>query len=249
VSLAAIELEDQVVDVAPLQPPEYDERVLFVGANGTGKTRLEEELLYAGRYRYWTVIDWKGDFHPIGDHARIHLPPWEDKGAWKRDRILYQPQRQDLRTAQAIEAVIGFVFDQAQRAYDYKSGKSRRPRILVVTEAYRLSRARYLQALSDAQVSGRALQLGLWVDSQRPVWIPVELRTEAWRFYTFWLGSTDDEEQVLKYAKGSCTQEDLQRAKQVYSFFEIRRLVDRSGNLQVVARHCPKVALTARSGS
>ncbi len=248
--LAACELEDQrgadQLDVAPLQPPDYEERVLFLGTNGTGKTRLEEELLWAGNYPRWTVVDWKGDFQPIGPHVRTERPPWDDRRSWSQDRVLYQPRTQWDRAAGSIDQVLLWVFAQAQDAYDRKRRRSRRPRVLVVTEAYRLSRTRHIQGLSDCAVSGRALDLGLWLDSQRPVWLPVETRTEAWRWFLFYLSKGKDREEVLDYFSDALTLDDIERAKEQYSFHEVRRTVT-DGYLEVVARHCQKVRLSPRA--
>ena len=65
--------------------------------------------------------------------------------------------------------------------------------------------------------------VGLWVSSQRPKWIPVEVRSETWRWYVFFLDYDEDAKEMVKYTHGRISVDELQEPKQSYSFWEIKR--------------------------
>lgn len=77
--------------------------------------------------------------------------------------------------------------------------------------------------LSSIAVSGRSLEIGLWLTSQRLAWIPVETRSEAWRIYIFYLASEEDEKEVIKLTKRRLSLDQLNALSADFSFYEIKR--------------------------
>lgn len=227
---------------AVLRAPSYEDRILFLGSTGTGKSQAARMLLGAG-YRRWVALDWKGDFNPIGEYRLVEAPPWEDRRAWRADRLLYRPKSSEHRSARSMDSVLRWLFERAQDDYDAKNRRPRAPRIVYVDEALHLGKGRQTAALSDLATAGRSLGIGLWVGSQRPRWIPVEIRSEAFRWLIFFLAYTEDEKEVVRYAKGQLTEEQLQEGWQNHSFWELERLEDSTGRLRVRARHFPPLSL------
>lgn len=200
---------------AILEPPDYKERVLIVGANGSGKSVLASALLGSG-YDSWFVIDSKGDFEPPKPYRIVRHPDDWRLRVWPNVPTLYRP-RPEYNNGPWLDEMLRRLYVRA-----VKYGK-RHPFIVYVDEALYLARTKHVQWLAALAVSGRSLRVGLWVSSQRPVWIPVEVRSEAWRWYVFYLSYQQDEEEVLKYSKGRLQLPDLQSLSVDHSFYELRR--------------------------
>jgi hypothetical protein len=196
-----------------ISPPEYGERIIALGSNGGGKSVLMRELLAAG-YPRTVTIDVKGDFEPIQPHRVVTKP--DDWLGWRADHIVYRPGREH-QTRAAMDGVLNRLYNRAQ-----KSGK-RHPFVVYIDEALYLAKLGCASSMAALAVSGRSLGLGLWITSQRPKWIPVEVRSEAWRWYVFYLSFEEDEREVLKHTKGRLTLQNLQEGTEAYSFWEIRR--------------------------
>lgn len=226
--------------VARLRPPDHDERVLFLGSTGSGKSVLARELLGAG-YRRTVALDLKGDFEPIQDHRLVKRPPWDDSRAWRADHVLYRPRAHELRTGHSVDQVLRWLFARAQDEYDSRARRPRKPRIVYLDESLLVAKSRHTQGISDLAVAGRALGVGLWVASQRPRWIPVEVRSEAARWFVFFLSYQDDEREVLRHVKGSLDLDQLHAGQQRYGFWEIRR-DDGGGSLSMRTTQFPPVS-------
>lgn len=214
-----------------LEPPVYQERLLLMGANGSGKSQLAGALLGSG-YPRWVAIDSKGDFPAPQPHVVIRTPD-DRRWSWNRDGgILYRP-KPEYNTGPWLDEILRRLFLRAQ-----KEGKTA-PFVVYVDEALFLSKLGHTRWLSALAVSGRSLKVGLWVSSQRPAWIPVEIRTEAWRWLVFYLAYSEDEKEVLRYAKGQISPAQLQEAAVDYSFWELKR--GKGGKVQ--ATHFPALQL------
>ena len=217
---------------AILEPPPYAARVLFLGANGSGKSMLASAMLASG-YR-WVVIDSKGDF-PAPRPFRLVRSPDDWHWRWPADHMLYRPRPEWNRGAW-LDEVLRRQFVRAQR-----EGR-RRPFVVYVDEALYLARTGHVQWLSALAVSGRSLGVGLWVASQRPRWIPVEVRSEAWMTFVFYLQHRADEKEVVADSKGLLSEDDMQRAAVDYSFWQLKR--GQAGRLEV--RHFPAIGIPRR---
>lgn len=220
-----------------ISPPTYKERLLFLGSNGTGKSVLIRELL--AKYPRSVSIDTKGDFEPIQPYVVVTDP--DDKQLYRADTVVYRP-KSEFKTGAHLDAVVGRLFARGQETFDVKAKSQLRPFVLNIDEGLAFSKRGHIANLAEFAVSGRSLNLGLWVASQRPVWIPVEVRSEAWRLYVFYLAFEDDEKHVLKYTKRRLTLEQLQEGFANHSFWEIRRGASEAAKLEI--RHCPRVPMT-----
>jgi len=231
------------VRAAVLRPPRVDERLLLLGSTGSGKTEAARALLASGNYHHWVAIDWKGDFDPPVDCVLTREPPWEHSRAWQQERVLYRPRAAGDREPRALDRVLRWIFDRQQDEFDWRRRRPRTPRVLYLDEAFHVARRGQTAALSDLATAGRALGLGLWVGSQRPRWIPVEVRSEASRWLVFYLTYREDQLEVTRYTAGQLTVDQLQRGWRNHSFWELSRAVGRDGFLRVHVRHFPPIRI------
>jgi hypothetical protein len=178
------------------------------------------------------IIDLKGDVpYPADGYTVIRSPL--DKLKWRfASHIMYRPDAKYMNGA-AHSYVLQEMYNRAK-----KRGK-RSPFILYVDEALFLANTGAGTWLANLAVATRSMGLGLWVSSQRPKNIPVELRTEAWRWYIFYLSYKSDEKEVSEYTKGRLSPEQLEQGTQSFSFYEIRRGSGSMGRLAI--RHYPPV--------
>lgn len=142
-------------------------------------------------------------------------------------RILYRPEPRyqpfmDLRLRELFYKARSLK-NQARRKglkqspYHFRVGVDEG---LFQSKAFGNSRPRWLMS---AAITGRSLDLGLDLNSQRPAGIPVEIRSEAWRMYVFYLGDSEDMKAVLRYAQGTLTVNDLMDLGEDFSFIEVKR--------------------------
>ncbi len=216
--------------------PTYQERVNFYGANGSGKSVLAAHMLSAGQYDY-VAIDSKGDFSPPGEPVVIHSP--EDP-RWRRGfrHIVYRPDM-GHNDGRALDEQLMRLFARG------KSSGRRHPFVVYVDEALYLSKTGRTRWLAALAVAGRSMGIGLWCSSQRPKWIPVEVRSEAWRQYVFFLGQEADEEEILLTAKGAITLADLRSNTVDHAFLELRR----GHGGQVGVRRFPPLRIAEEAGA
>lgn len=214
-----------------IKPPSYQERVLFVGSNGGGKTKLAGEMLAAG-YPRTVSIDVKGDFNPPIDYTILTKP---NEFGWRYHRhIVYRPKF-EYANGQWLDEVLRRLFQRA------RAKGRKQPFILYLDEALYMATSSRTGTMRALAVTGRSLNVGLWVSSQRPKWIPVEVRSEAWRWYVFYLSYEEDEKEILRYSKGRIGLDQLQNPTDNYSFWEIKRGANSAGKLAI--KHYPRVAI------
>lgn len=225
---------------AVITKPGYKERVFIVGANGSGKSYFAARLLDA--LPRWITVDLKGDFgEDIGLDQRAKVLTSPTDWRWRffpREipRVIYRPAPVHYRS---VDAVVGALFNKA-RALKKRYGKGHPYRFtLYCDEGLLQSRGRDTRNLAGVAISGRSLEMGLIVTSQRLSWIPVEIRSEAWRIYVFYLSSVEEESEVIKLSKRKLTIDQLEALGADYSFYEIKRT--EGGLLDV--RHYPKLAI------
>ena len=224
---------------ALIERPDYRERIFIVGANGSGKSYFAARLLSI--LPRWVAIDLKGDFGEdieLDRHALVITSP----GDWRWrlfpvhvKRIIYRPKPADYGT---VDDIVGRMFERA-RILKKRYGKGHQYRFyLYCDEALLQSRGRKTVNLAGSAITGRSLEMGFIVSSQRLSWIPVEVRTEAWRVYVFYQSSVDEERDVLKLAKNKLTLQQLDELGADYSFYELKRTD--GGIIQVT--HFPKLS-------
>ena len=208
--------------VAVLTRPRYEERVFFSGANGSGKTILASALIAS--FPRAIILDTKGDF-PVpwaeGEY-QVRTKPWGVGllNSWKwrhgKQRIIYRPSI-GYDSGEAIARFFDDCYRKAQKE------KGAHPRILYVDEGAWVSYAGAWRSFARLLISTRSLKLGVWLSSQRPKGIPVEARSEAWRWYVFYLRSREDRKEVVSYLDHQITEYDLESTTKDFEFWEIRR--------------------------
>lgn len=231
---------------AVVKLPEFKERIFIVGANGSGKSYFASSLLEAltktpGQDR-WFAIDLKGDFGEdlkLDRLARIISRPddWRLRGfpVWP-SRILFRPRPADFGS---VDRVIGQLFERARKLKKRQRQTDHKYRFyLYCDEALLQSRHRDTTNFAGAAIAGRSLGMGFIVTSQRISWIPVEVRTEAWRIYVFYLSDIGEEKEVIKLTKGKLSIDQLEALGADYSFYEASR--QQGGMIKVI--HYPKLA-------
>jgi DNA helicase HerA-like ATPase len=218
--------------MAQLELPDYEERILVVGSNGSGKTVFLRALLGAG-YRYWVVVDHKGGFIPPHDpdHKVTMVRDPRDRKLLTADRVLYRPSAQ-FKTRRWYEYLFQRLYARADAVR--RNGKRF---VLLVDETLAIARMRAVLWLGNIAVVGREWGVGLWLASQRLKWIPIEAKSEAWRWYLFYLSDQDDEKEALRFAKGELTLEQLRELTggMPPPFVELRRGAESGGRVQVKA--------------
>jgi hypothetical protein len=237
---------------AQILAPSYSERILFLGSNGTGKTKLSRRLLAAGNYPRWIVLDVKGEFKPEGrdKYEIIRTPkelyaalfpfwPWEN--GWKKHpHIIYRPEV-EFQSGPWLDWVMRTLYKRAVADFDQRREIPKYPFICIVDEALFMAKTGSVRWMSACAVTGRSLGIGLWITSQRPAWIPVEVRSEAWRWYVFHLAWEEDEKEVIKYSKRRLTLETLQEGYENWSFWELKRGSAAAGRIAIT--HYPPIKL------
>jgi len=218
--------------MAQLELPDYEERILVVGSNGSGKTVFVRSLLGAG-YPRFVVVDHKGGFTPPcdPDHKVVVVRDPRDRKLLTADRVLYRPSAQ-FKTRRWYEYLFQRLYARAESTR--RTGKRF---ILVVDETLAIARMRAVLWLGNIAVVGREWGVGLWLCSQRLKWIPIEAKSEAWRWYLFYLSDEEDEREALRFAKGELTLEQLRELTggMPPPFVELRRGAESGGRVQVTA--------------
>lgn len=218
--------------MAQLELPDYEERLLVVGSNGSGKTIFLRALLGAG-YPRWVVVDHKGGFTPPHDpeHKFVVVRDPRDRKLLTADRVLYRPSA-EFKTRRWYEYLFQRLYARAEATR--RNGKRF---ILLVDETLAIARMRAVLWLGNIAVVGREWGVGLWLASQRLKWIPIEAKSEAWRWYLFYLSDEEDEREALRFAKGELTLEQLRELTggMPPPFVELRRGAESGGRVQVTA--------------
>ncbi|HXJ28221.1 MAG TPA: hypothetical protein VNH17_21065, partial [Streptosporangiaceae bacterium] len=198
----------------------------------------------AGKYRS-TYFDIKGDCTPrerdVAGVRCVVVKNGDDPQLFKQRRVVYRPAPGTFwRTDDGWADVLQRFFNRASRGYDHKRRRAREPRLVIIPEIL-LFGPRSQRVIGEIASGARNLQLGLWVETQRPRRIPVVTRSEAWRIYIFSLGYEDDELEVLKYGKGRLTLEQLRVLDQ-----ELEAIPPRHPFIEVILRSKSGGALSVR---
>ena len=203
-----------------IDTPSYQERVFFLGANGSGKTVLAAEMIRP--YPRAVVLDIKYDF-PIpwekDEYVVTTKPPG---GFWLLDpwqsshHVIYRPSPPH-DSGPSITKFLDAMFARGRR-----EGK-KQPFILYLDEGGWTAYAGARLAMARLAIAGRSLGIGLWISAQRPKGIPVEVRSEAWRTYVFYLRKEDDRKELLQTLDDQAWPGMFASSEEDYEFWEIRR--------------------------
>lgn len=168
--------------------PKYDQRMILVGATGTGKTTLERELLRP--LPEVIVIDSKCTYGgKAGEpgYELVHNPRQLKRLRASVTHIQYRPDENHQSVAD-YDAVYQWIY--------------RRGEIMVGTdEAFLVHHGSYAPDWLRACVTcGRELGIGMITCTQRPRGIDLRLMTEAEIFVAFDLRHRDDRKRMAEMA-------------------------------------------------
>lgn len=155
----------------------------MIGRNGTGKTRLVEELL--SFYKNVYVLDLKGQIQWPDYRVFNNLENFKNARDHKK---IYKPFAKDLRNEQIIDQFFWHIFREGEV-------------VLYVDEVSLVTRG---QDVSDGYhaiiAQGRELGITLYQSTQRPKGIPSIVMTESQRFFVFSLNLEADRKRVKEVA-------------------------------------------------
>lgn len=166
----------------------YGEHAVFLGQTGTGKTTLAKAI--AWKSRGLVVADPKRTF------TLPHVESWpvtyteniSDVEKWDSPYpIVYRPTFEYQRDDRFFERFFGYCFERGN-VIVYVDEVTR------VTTRYKIGEE-YERCLK----LGRERKVGCWSASQRPVHVPLEVLTEATKWFVFSLLNPDDRDRVAGF--------------------------------------------------
>lgn len=204
--------------------PNYDERAIFLGGTGSGKTNLA--MTMADQYDKFVYIDCQHNLEPKADSiyiSKVDRLTWDL--AFLRDRhIVFRPKIED-QTPQMFNNLLKMLHTRG-RPRDKRTGKFPRPFTIYIDEAYSVGYAsNFPHWATKIAVLDRQKGIGLWTASQRPVNIPIPLRSECAYYYVFYLSYEDDIREIAKYGRPKKQLEEMltHELKFDHSFIQISR--------------------------
>jgi DNA helicase HerA-like ATPase len=201
--------------------PSYDERVIFLGGTGSGKTNLALTML--NYYRKVIYIDTQHNLTPKHDHiiVRNFKTPLFPLYMKNDKHIVYRPPIEQQTPTLFNE----FLYTLHKYGKPKKNGEYPNPFIIYIDEAYSIGYgANFPLWATKIAVLDRQKGIGLWTASQRPVNIPVPLRSECAYYYVFYLSYDDDIDEISKYGRPkNKLKEELLTLEFDHSFIQIAR--------------------------
>ncbi len=206
-----------------LQIPPPDSRLIAYGSNGSGKSQAILTFLRVAvkdpRFDRVLVIDSKEEIELPGYVVVKNLSSWR----WKFYRkIIYRPD-DEHKNAASFTRLFRSILNRQRKLRNKR--KPLKPYLIFCDEGLYLSKmgTSVSRALGDIAIVGRSLKIGLWMLSQRPRSIPVEIRSEAWYVYVFALQYQDDAKEISNSTKGTIPFKELLEPRDDFGFWEIVR--------------------------
>lgn len=184
----------------PIKLPGYDERAIFLGGTGSGKTGLA--MTMADHYDKFIYIDAQNNLTPYAPSVYLNsLDAFQWAWAFSRDRhIVFRPKVEN-QSPQMFNQLL-YMLHKRGKPRNKKTGKFDRPFVVYIDEAYAMGYAsNFPHWATKIAVLDRQKGIGLWTASQRPVNIPIPLRSECAYYYVFYLSYEDDIREIAKYGR------------------------------------------------
>jgi DNA helicase HerA-like ATPase len=164
------------------------DRAFLCGKTGSGKSYAAHKLT-RGLERL-VVLDPKGDDAAMADWD---LEPW-DRDARRR----LKDQKSPVRARVVLDArrPTAEIWDEALAAILQAGNVT-----LYIDEVYGIVNPNSTPspALTAVWTRGRSLGIGAWAASQRPVWVPLFILSEAEHFFVFRLTLGDDRKRMSEF--------------------------------------------------
>lgn len=218
-----------IITLPPIILPNYDERTIFLGGTGSGKTNLA--MTMASHYDKFVYIDPQHNLTPKVPAVYLQsLDSWRWEWAFHRDvHIVFRPKPENvyprMNAVRHYDELL-YMLHRRGKPRNRKTGKFPNPFNIYIDEAYALGHgAHYPDWAQNIAVMDRQKGIGLWVSSQRPVNIPVPLRSECAWYYVFYLSKEDDVDEIASYGrpKKALKRLLLEDLKFDHSFVQISR--------------------------
>lgn len=210
--------------------PGYDKRVAFFGGTGSGKTYLA--MTMASHYDKVFYIDPQHNLKPHKPHVLLNSLDklkWEWAFRQEGKHILFRPKPEDVypkaKAVQFYDKLL-YMLHKRGKPKNKKTGLFDKPFIIYIDESYALGKGPHYPGYAEIiAVMDRQKGIGLWFSCQRPVNIPVSLRTECHQYFVFYLSRESDNEEIAEYGRPRKLLKEvlLSDLKLDHSFIEINR--------------------------
>lgn len=191
---------NSLLTLPPIILPSYDERAIFLGGTGTGKTNLA--MTMADHYDKFVYVDAQHNLQPKAPSIYISsLDRLQWEIAFRRDRhIVFRPKVEDQTPAFFNKFL--YMMHRRGKPRNKKTNKFPSPFTIYIDEAYSMGyAASFPHWATKIAVLDRQKGIGFWTASQRPVNIPIPLRSECAWYYVFYLSYEDDIKEIAKYGR------------------------------------------------
>lgn len=163
-----------------------NDRAIFLGATGSGKTTLAKALMYG--LKNVAIIDPKRTFRlpeswsPTTTDDREIVETWD-----KSTPLIYRPDAESLRRPDASDWFFEWAFNRGNT-------------LVYVDEAMLVTNGTNPPIFYAACIQqGRERGVGVWHATQRPSRVPIVLLSESEHVFAFRLRNPDDRKRVADY--------------------------------------------------
>ena len=172
--------------------PGPEERALFLGQNGSGKSLGALSLLIPiiGKKPIY-IFDTKGEQHfdkltrQLGENVASMHDRFRDVAKAETPVIIYRPDGREMADLDFIDRTNQWVYDRRNCLVLYDE-------VSQVTGGQVNPKPGFL----NVYTRGRSRGIAVWANSQRPAYVPKVVYTEARRFYVYFLADVNDRKKV-----------------------------------------------------
>lgn len=191
-----------------------DQRLLFIGQTGSGKSVAARRLLKLARRRGWriVIVDPKKDWMKyLGKRY-----PYAEKGLGTVDSPWLV---KEFNPKLAVQVFQPLEWDAVCEAF-FKAVIAMRNTIIYIDEITQLASATVVpKEIKLIWTQGRSLNIGAWCATQRPKGIPVVVKDQSEVWFLFRVNSKDDRKVVKGYLPIEDMPEVVDRPLPKYWFY------------------------------